>query len=477
MQLRRFIYNFALLAVAFSTCGSALFANNNNNNNNGGANNNNNNNTNVFGNVAGVEIDPLGVLRVLPSDPRVTWQRLQSARQELPQNLRRPSSLRKVSLNRLESQLAAKLAKGERVPADMLSLAGLTRLQYVFFYPESGDIVIAGPAEGFGQDSNGRFVGVDSGKPTLLLEDLVIALRAFPPVVSNDPNHDGNMIKVSIDPTQEGLKRMKQTLGQIGGTFQPDQVPNIVNALRQSLGLNEVSLEGVPRTSHFAHVLVEADYRMKLIGIGLENPPVPMTTYIAKLAQSNAGANDLLRWFFVPNYDVMACSEDGTAMMIEGQGLKLVAEDELVNRNGERKVKGATTNPASKAFTNDFTKKFNLIADASPVYGQLRNLVDLTFAAAFIQDRDLYQKSGWNLGVLASEDTFAVETRPAPRQVETAINAIMRGSRLVTPIGGGIQIQAKMALKNVQGDEDNSLAKAHDALNLDAVPAAQWWWD
>jgi hypothetical protein len=164
-------------------------------------------------------------------------------------------------------------------------------------------------------------------------------------------------------------------------------------------------------------------------------------------------------------------------MELVGQGLKLVGEDELVNADGTRRVKGLSSNPASKAFTNDFTKKFNAIADHSPVYGQLRNLVDLTFAAAFMQDRKLYDKANWDQGVLGSEDKLAVETLPAPRQVETAINAVMKGTRLVTPIGGGVDIQAKMSLKNVRGDEDGKISKAYDAQNLKAIPNNQWWWD
>ena len=36
------------------------------------------------------------------------------------------------------------------------SLAGLQRLQYVFFYPQQNDIVIAGPAEGWLEDAAGH---------------------------------------------------------------------------------------------------------------------------------------------------------------------------------------------------------------------------------------------------------------------------------------------------------------------------------
>jgi type II secretory pathway component PulJ len=97
---------------------------------------------------------------------------------------------------------------------EMVAMAGLTRLQYVFFYPESGDIVLAGPAEGFGSDSVGRIMGVETRQPCLQLDDVIVALRTFGP-----GRQKSGAISVSIDPTEEGLARMQQTLNQLGGSF------------------------------------------------------------------------------------------------------------------------------------------------------------------------------------------------------------------------------------------------------------------
>ena len=425
--------------------------------------------------VGGVQIDAQGVLRVMQADPRVTRARLLAAKQQLPPQLAQPSELRKISLNRLERAVAERLAAGERPSAEMVALAGLTRLEYVFFYPQSGDIVIAGPAEGFAQDAVGRILGVESGKPCILLDDLIVALRAFSP-----SGEKSSAISVSIDPTQEGLARMQQALKQLGGNYRsPADIPVIVNSLRQALGLNSVTIKGVPAGTHFAHVLTEADYRMKLIGIGLEMPPVPMTNYVQRMTAAMASSNALVRWYFVPDYEAVASSEDGLALRMVGQGVKLVGEDELVNRDGTRKISGRSANAASRGYTTEFTKKFAKIAENNPVFSQLRNLIDLTIAAAFIQDRDFYSQANWDLGVFADEDQLAVEVFPAPEQVETAINAVMKGSRLVTPIGGGVTIQARKALakENVQGDADGTIAQQRDAVTLQSVPESQWWWD
>jgi len=55
--------------------------------------------------------------------------------------------------------------------------------------------------------------------------------------------------------------------------------------------------------THFAAVLVEADYRMKLIGIGLERPPVRLVSYVDRASPSQISRNALVRWFFTPDYE------------------------------------------------------------------------------------------------------------------------------------------------------------------------------
>ena len=46
----------------------------------------------------------------------------------------------------------------EPLDASMLTLAGLQRVRYVFVYPESGDLVLAGPAGDWKVDADGRIV-------------------------------------------------------------------------------------------------------------------------------------------------------------------------------------------------------------------------------------------------------------------------------------------------------------------------------
>lgn len=422
--------------------------------------------------AAGVVVDAQGVLqKKIFSDPagQLMRERVAAAKVSLGPQITKYSKLRKVSLNRLEQAL---IDRQGAAPEDMRHLAGLLRVQYVFYYPESKDIVIAGPAEGWAADPAGRSVGMTTGRPVCQLQDLVVALRAFAPGKKGTP-----VIGCSIDPTKEGLAAMQQFLRAQGSFATPDMTQQIVAGLQTSLGLQDISISGVPAKTHFAQVMVEADYRMKLIGIGLEQPPVRMVSFVEKASPSQVSRNALFRWYFTPDYNCVRTSEDGLAMRLEGDGVKLIGEDELVTAGGGRQNAG-TANKASQAFTSTFTKKYPELAERSPVYAELRNLVDMAVAAAYVQQQDLYGKAGWTMSFLGDESKFAVETYTAPVKVGSAVSAIWKGNRLMTPIGGGVRIEPGQAVqpKNLLPDEKGDVAKVRQEVKVD-LPKGQWWWD
>jgi hypothetical protein len=114
-----------------------------------------------------------------------------------------------------------------------------------------------------------------------------------------------------------------------------------------------------------------------------------------------------------------------------------------------------------------------------PVYAELRNLIDVSIAAAYIQKQDFYGQAGWEMPVFGDESQFAIETHDAPQQVETAVNAVWKNGSLLTPIGGGINMQPRQALTKerllVETDGKSDAVKRQAA----PVPADldRWWWD
>ncbi|MEQ8788543.1 MAG: DUF1598 domain-containing protein [Pirellulaceae bacterium] len=426
----------------------------------------------------GVAIDAEGVLSLRRYDDpggRLRATRVAAARSTLPDDVLRSSDLRKVSLVKLEKAIREKIEAGEAPDETMRRLAGLLWVQYVFFYPDEGDIVLAGPAEGWIEDAAGRAVGASSGRPVLLLEDLIVALRAYAP-----GRRDRPFIGCTIDPDREGLARLKQFQSTVPRVIPQSQrgaaAAAIAKGMRDSLGMADIRVFGISEKTHAARVLIEADYRMKLIGIGLEPPPVRMTTFMEAL--KGASHSTLQRWWFTPNYGCVKVTPDHLAMELIGEGVQLLGEDKLIGDDGSLAAAGARPNKASELFTTAFTNKYPEIAEASPVYAQMRSFVDLLVTAAFIRSEGYYDRSGWRLGVLADEKALPVETHDSADKVMCAVNSQWKGSRLFTPAGGGVSIRAHQALADgwLYGDQNGKLADAYDAVHK-RLAIERWWWD
>jgi hypothetical protein len=165
-------------------------------------------------------------------------------------------------------------------------------------------------------------------------------------------------------------------------------------------------------------------------------------------------------------------------MKLEGEGVKLVGENEVVSKDGGRS-RAKKGNRASDAFVNAFTKVYPKLAERTPVYAQLRNCIDLAVAAAFIQNQDYYGLVSWTPSVFNDESAYPVETLNAPQQVESAVNAIWKGNTLLTPIGGGVQMRPTEAVSssNLLDDEKSEVKKARAANDLSKLAPDQWWWD
>ncbi len=425
----------------------------------------------------GVSIDADGVLSLKTfADPggRLQTERLAAAKRALPRNLFAASKLRKVSLVALERTIAKCVADGKPLDEAMLHLAGLQRLQYVFCFPDRRDVVIAGPAEGWVADPSGRPVGVTTGRPVLELADLAAALRSFPP-----GGRERVFLGCSIDPNPDSLAKVvafQKSVPHVVPQNERDEVAaRVAQGQREALGMADLRVFGLPTNSHFAQVLIEADYRMKLIGIGLEEPPVKMTTFLSALTAPPR--NGLQRWWFTPNYDCVKVSDDRLAMELLGQGVQLQTEDKVIGPDGSLVDRGGQPNRASELFTQSFTKKYREISERLPVYAQMRNLFDLAVAAAYMRRQDFYGQAHWHVAEFRDERMLPIATLPTPTKVQCVVNAVWRGNRLLSPAGGGVSIVAEEALdeKRISKDADGKLAGRQKALA--APPANAWWWD
>lgn len=430
----------------------------------------------------GVAIDAEGVLDVKTfSDPggKLRLERMAAVKADLPADQRKFSKLRKISLRRLEAAIAERLKAGKPLDAELRYLAGLQRVQFAFCYEtsgdEPGDIVLAGPAEGWFADPSGRIVGVTTQRPVILLEDLAVALRAFNPSKKDRP-----FLGCTIDPTQEGLARamefQKTVPRSVPDAAREEATVRLAGGMREALGMAQIRTFAVSPRTHFAQVLIEADYRMKRIAIGLEPPPVRMVTFLSALESPKEAT--LQRWWFTPDYDCVRASDDRLAMELIGQGVKLQTEDIRLGPDGKMTAVAEKPGKASRLYCEAFTKKYEEISTASPVYAQLRCMMDLSIAAAFLRKHDFYAKSNWRGEILRDEKSVPCETLPAPKQVACGVNALWKGNRLLVPAGGGVSIVPDDALeeKHLQPDRNGAVKAVRGEIGGER-DGKGWWWD
>lgn len=429
----------------------------------------------VAGAAGGIMIDAQGVVRPVYSknrSDRLQQKRVEArARKYLPAHLNTPSACRKISLVELERTCEQYARSGKHVPLDIQYMAGLQRIDYVFVFPEEGDIVIAGPAEGFAPDDTGRVVGVTTGRPPLRIDDLVIALRAL---------YGGTgQIGCSIDPQPENLKKLLAYIRRNSTPASRAVARRRYAEMARILGVQTIRVWGVPPESHFGQTLVEADYRMKRISMGLER--VRVRRFRSHLAMLPPGGNSMQRWWFTPLYNAFLTTKDGDAFQLAGPRAQLLSQEELPTAEGGRKD-AATTRLSTRAYAKLFTSKFPELAEKVPVFAELQNLIDLAIVAALLKKQRLPEKAGWKMTLFLDPQRAPVIKGFAPKTVSSVFNYKSVGSRLLLGlVGGGVVINPGKTVEELQFEvvTRGGLVEIRDGITRKKNRPAEhrWWWD
>lgn len=413
------------------------------------------------GAIGGVKVDGKGVVERATVEElgelRRAWE---EALTELPGDLAESSKLRKVSLRRLEIAMAEHLRNDKPIPEEMHFLAGLQRVTHVFVYPEQKDIVLAGPAEGWRVDDAGNMVGLSTGRPTLQLADLVVALRTAEKAIRTG-------ISCSIDPTEEGLARLDRILPKL----QPG--PSAVTTMEQTLGPQVITLEGIKPDNHFARVLVASDVVMKRLAMHFEPAPVrDMPSYLQLIKASRGRAPRALmpRWWLAPNYDALLKSEDGLAWQLRGQGVQAMTEDEHLTKDGV--VATGKENALAQKWADTLTEKYDALSAKLPVFAELRNCMDLAVVAALVVKEGMLDKTVYNMPLLSNPKTIAVADFHIPKTIPSQGSFFQKGRDFLVSVSGGVQVDAWAVLEKVK--QDPALADLRTKSRSDAK---NWWWD
>ena len=228
--------------------------------------------------------------------------------------------------------------------------------------------------------------------------------------------------------------------------------------MQESLGMQRITLHGAPPDSHFARVLVAADYHMKRIAMNLDSSQVKGLPGFLDLMKANSAKleNMMPRWWLACDYEPLLRSEDGLTWQIRGQGVKAFTENDLLNKDGAVVKKGAgSKNATAQKWADKMTDNYSELSKANVVFGDLRNIMDLCVVTALIEKEALMAEAGLQLPLL---------TNPSSRELPTAqLERAERNRDPMQPLEYGARIhrhgvgrrlhrlvQSRVQLRNVQ---------------------------
>jgi Protein of unknown function (DUF1598) len=354
---------------------------------------------------------------------------------------------RAVSVNRLERVVAYHWATRQPIPDALLTLAGLTRIDAVACFPETGDIVLIGAIADRRADDNAPPFGCS----IVPLPERLARTQTFLESSSQRPLAAGER--------QAWLQR-----------------------LRESLGEQRIEIFGIEPTSRVARVLVEADHHMKQVALGLHAGPEPRFGYLDNIGADEAQQLQVLRWWFQLGFDQVLMSDERLAFGWRGTGVAVRSENEFLNERGERQHTGESS-PETARFARRFTEEFPQLARLYPVYADLRNQFCLALACTCLVQGGLAERVDWTAPLFGSKGYYVPRKYAVPQRVESIVHCRMvsRGV-IVAGVSGGVRAEPDKQLTDKQSDEPTAkLLERWETVVAAGKPTdldwRTWWWD
>jgi hypothetical protein len=290
------------------------------------------------------------------------------------------------------------------------------------------------------------------GQPALVVDDFIVALRSS---LSRYAERNGSATYVSyptlsIDPTPETVRLFVKLERQFTESRLREEMDQMISRWQEiCAGAQNVRIEGVPRSSRFAQVMLDADYRLKQIADGTDDLQVPGLPSImrASLDQAIAAADHnepvgmsiTSRFWFTAGQSYY--SSGRITFQLERVDVRLQTEAEFATETGLLK-KDARTDKLSDEFACRFSSQFPKIADLHSTYRDLENLYRWMALARVMVDEEPIDSSRADLAVLT--DKFKLSEFEVPETVpgRSAVGRHDSGSYFIRiPSCGGVELQ------------------------------------
>lgn len=418
------------------------------------------------GAVGGVLIDAQGVVRRVDStDGGALRDRWRSVFDSVGSDVRSETDFRVISLAGLDRALANQIDSEKPLTAEMIFLAGLRRVEYVVAVPMNNDVLLAGPAGPCRVNDAGEVVGESDGRAVLRLDDLMDAFHAARQTI-------GGQISCSIEPTAQGQQQYARVRARLRRFSRP-----AVQALEQAIGSQQVLIDGVAKDSHFAHVMLSADYLMKRLAMGLDPSPVDgLPSYLQMLRKQPAGLQVTSpRWWLASHYDPLRCTADRLVWRIDGQAVRAMTQDSILTDTGNRRTLDKE-NTLAQQWSDALTKCYPELSHEMPVFGELRNCFDLAVVGALIASEGLDVRSDCQFEVLSNPGRLRGSRMNVAKSIPSNASLVKGQSGWIVCVSGGVKMDAWAVVEKPVVDEALSSIKTKAVQRPDGRTSEQWWW-
>ncbi|HEX5470359.1 MAG TPA: DUF1598 domain-containing protein, partial [Lacipirellulaceae bacterium] len=238
--------------------------------------------------------------------------------------------------------------------------------------------------------------------------------------------------------------------------------------MEEAVGPQKITVTGVPATSHFARVIVAADFRMKRLAMNFEPAPIDgMPGFLTMIKRTSAPQNMMPRWWLAPDYEPLRRDNEGLAWEIRGQGVRCLTEEDFLNSAGEKQHSGKSS-PIAQKWADTFTKKFDELSREDSSFGQLRNVMDLAVVGALMVKERLTENSGLQAPNLIGEQPL--DEYSAPRTVPSQASFVKASRGWVVSVSGGVQIFPWQVADRTEVSRDLANTRPHHPNT------SGWYW-
>jgi len=414
--------------------------------------------------VGGVEVDAFGALKTAPKESMKTVGDAlrQLVAKQIPAELAEVVPVRKISLKKLNESVQQTLDGRGEFADSARYLGGLTSIKYIVVVPEEKDVLIIGTSEPWVVDNIGNVVGKDSGKPVFMLEDLLTAYRAL------YKKERPSVITCSIDPTPEALVKIDQVKRKFP-VVDSRNAAALAAEYENAYGNNVITINGVPATSRFAKVLAACDYKMKRIGLGQEPSGVQgLPSYVSMVSGSAKRINP--RFWLAADYGTVSHDSKKLTWQLSEVKVKAMTEDQYVDARSGTLSSSGKTDGVAISWCSKMSKSYAQLSKVDPIFGDLRNCMEIAIAVALIRSENLLEKANCKLTAFDNDAVLKMVSYPEPKSVPSK-SAISRNGRTTVVACGGVEINPFTTVQSAKLDSNMDAGYK----TLSKTEGKEWW--